>query len=69
MHQQLVIANLKCKGTSLAAVARDLGKSYSTVYSVLVGQRSKVVEAAIAAALGLPVEEVFPNRYPGKVSK
>lgn len=69
MHQQLVIANLKCKGSSLAAVARDLDLAYSTVYSVLVGQRSKRVEAAIAAALGLPVHEVFPNRYPQKVTK
>lgn len=64
MHPQLILAELKIRGSSLATVAREAGVTYSTAYSVLLGQRSRRVETRIAQSLGKTVEEVFPNRYP-----
>lgn len=64
MHPEMIKAELRIKGSSLAAISRELGVVYSSVYNVVKGARSRRVETRIAQALGKSVEEVFPLRYP-----
>lgn len=52
-------------GTSFAQIARDIGVAPATVTVVSKGRRSANVEQALAAALGLTAEELFPDRYRG----
>ena len=53
--------NLRLKGTSLADLARQTGLSKTTMSWVSLRKLSvPLAEAAIAEALGMPVEEVFP---------
>ena len=53
--------NLRLKGTSLADLARQTGLSKTTMSWVSLRKLSvPLAEAAIAEALGKPVEEVFP---------
>ena len=55
---------LKAAGTSLSAVARELGVTPSTVTIVSQGyRRSHRVQTAIARHLGRNVHELFPDRY------
>lgn len=55
---------LRLHGSSLAVVARELGVSRTTVTAVSQGRcRSQRIEAAIAAKLGVAVEQVWPDRY------
>lgn len=64
-HEDIKSA-LRLRGVSLAQIARSLEVAPASVSTVCKGlHRSKRIEAAIAAALGWPVEEVFPERYAG----
>lgn len=59
-HERLK-AELRIRGTSLAQISRELGVSDSAL--TLVGKRmcrSKRIEKALARAMGMPPEELFP---------
>ena len=56
--------DLKAAGTTIAALARELGVAQSTVTIVSQGhRRSHRIQAAIAGKLGCDVRELFPDRY------
>ena len=56
---------LRLAGSSLAAVARELGVRATTVTSVSQGyRRSRRIESAIAGKLGLTAEALWEDRYP-----
>lgn len=57
-----IICELKCEGTSLAKVARSLGVTQQSVNSALFSSSARI-EAAVAKALGLEVETLFPERF------
>lgn len=63
MHPELIKANLRIKGSSLAAIARELGVTTVTVSKTVMGARSKRIERRVAEILDLPLREVFPSRY------
>lgn len=52
------------KGSSLAQIARELGVTPTTVTIVSQGfRRSRRIEAAIAARLGVAPARLWPERY------
>lgn len=54
----------------VSAIAERLHKSQGTVSNVLNGRsRSRVIEAALAEVMGLPVEMVFPPLSPREPRK
>lgn len=54
-------AELVRRGVRVQAVANELGVTYQHVRAVLVGERrSPRVEEALAAAMEMPADEVFP---------
>lgn len=56
-------AELKRRGITGRQIARQLAVGDDAVSHVLAGRsRSERIETAIAEALGLPVEKVFPPR-------
>lgn len=56
--------SLRRKGSSLAQVSDELKVGQGTVTAVCQGRRrSRRIESALAKALGLAVEELFPARY------
>lgn len=56
------LALLRERGVFLSQIARDLGKSVSSVSRVNRGQRrSREIEREIARRLGLPVRDAFPE--------
>lgn len=58
-------ARLRVAGSSLSAIARELGLSHTSVTIVSQGyRRSARIEAAIAEALGEKLTTTFPDRYP-----
>ncbi|MCJ7297052.1 helix-turn-helix domain-containing protein [Klebsiella pneumoniae] len=61
-HPADIIAGLKKKGTSLAAVSRSAGLSSSTLANALLRPRPKG-EKLIADALGISPEIIWPSRY------
>jgi Ner family transcriptional regulator len=64
-HERLK-AELRIRGTSLAEIARDLGVSDAAL--TLVGKgfhRSRRIEKALADAVGMQLETLFPDRYKG----
>lgn len=63
-HPAIIKARLRMRGTTPAQLSRELGLVDGAVHNVINGARSRRVEAHIAQVLGLPVEEVFPDRYP-----
>lgn len=69
MHPELIKAELRMRGSSLSIVARELGISQSAVCNVTHGCRSRRVETYIAQVLGMPVADVFPQRYPTSKAK
>lgn len=62
-HEYLLY-RIRKAGTSFAQIARDIGVAPATITVVSKGRRSENVERALAAALGLSAEELFPARYP-----
>ena len=61
-HPADIIAGLKKKGTSLAAVSRSAGLSSSTLANALLRPWPKG-EKLIADALGISPEIIWPSRY------
>ncbi|GKX58666.1 helix-turn-helix domain-containing protein [Leminorella grimontii] len=61
-HAADVIAGLKKRGTSLAAVSRDAGLASSTLANALMRRWPKG-ERLIAQALGVAPEVIWPSRY------
>lgn len=68
-QHERVKAGLRLHGSSLAIIARELGVAPTTVSIVSQGyRRSRRIEAAIASALGLQPEAVWPERYPKSIT-
>jgi Ner family transcriptional regulator len=63
-HKADIIAGLRKKGTSLAALSRAAGLSSSTLANALVRPWPKG-EFLIAEALGVHPSEIWPERYFG----
>ncbi|MDX5630322.1 MULTISPECIES: helix-turn-helix transcriptional regulator [Brenneria] len=61
-HPADIIAALRKKGTTLAAVSRAAGLSSSTLANALLRPWPKG-ELLIANALGIPPSEIWPSRY------
>lgn len=58
-----IVYQLHVRGTSLSAIARTLGVSRSASSHALRRPYPRM-ETAIAAALGLSAQDLFPERYP-----
>lgn len=71
-HPADIIAGIRKKGTSLAALSRDSGLASSTLANALTRHWPKG-EQLIAEALGKQPEEIWPSRYqtlePGAVEE
>jgi Ner family transcriptional regulator len=64
LHERIKM-RLRLAGSSLADVARGLDVAGTTVTSVSQGyRRSRRIEAAIAAKLGVRPVDLWPERYP-----
>lgn len=61
-HPADIIAGLRKKGTTLAAVSREAGLASSTLANVLTKHWPKG-EKLIAEALGVSPAEIWPSRY------
>lgn len=61
-HPADIIAGLRKKGTTLAAVSRKAGLSSSTLANALTRRWPKG-ERLIAEALGVTPEQIWPSRY------
>ncbi|CPR14080.1 helix-turn-helix domain-containing protein [Brenneria goodwinii] len=61
-HSADIIAALKKRGKSLAAVSRNAGLASSTLANALTKHWPKG-ERLIAEALGVSPEEIWPSRY------
>ncbi len=62
-HPADIIAALKKRGTSLAAVSRNAGLASSTLANALTRRWPKG-ERLIAEALDIAPEQIWPSRYP-----
>ncbi|EPS2898879.1 helix-turn-helix domain-containing protein [Salmonella enterica subsp. enterica serovar Anatum] len=61
-HPADIIAALKKRGTSLAAVSRNAGLASYTLTNAL-NRRWPKGEKLIAEALGIAPEQIWPSRY------
>lgn len=61
-HPADIIAGLRKRGTSLAAVSRQAGLVSSTLANALTRRWPKG-ERLIAEALGVAPEQIWPSRY------
>lgn len=61
-HPADIIAGLRKRGTSLAAVSRNAGLASSTLANALTRHWPKG-ERLIAEALGVAPEDIWPSRY------
>lgn len=61
-HPAEIIAAIRKKGTSLAALSRDSGLSSSTLANALSRPWAKG-EVLISKAIGVPAEDIWPSRY------
>ncbi|MGG5216325.1 MULTISPECIES: helix-turn-helix domain-containing protein [Rahnella] len=61
-HQADIIAAIKKKGTTMAAVSRRAGLSSSTLSNVLTRKWPKG-ERLIAETIGVKAETIWPSRY------
>lgn len=61
-HKADIIAALRKKGTSLAAVSREAGLSSSTLANALSRPWAKG-EMLISKAIGIPASTIWPSRY------
>ena len=62
MNAATIKHELASKGRRLSDIARELGIKLPSVSQVIHGRRpSRRVSQAIADALGMPLEEVFPK--------
>lgn len=63
MHREDIKAELRKRYGSLTVFEEKAGLDKGLVSAVLRGRSSSRVEAAIAAALNLPIQRLFPRRY------
>ena len=63
MHSEDIKAALRKRGWTLADIAKELDICPSAVSHALTRQRSRRVEETIANKIGLPLQEVWPQRY------
>lgn len=64
LQHENIKMRLRIVGSSLAAIARELGVTGTTVTSVSQGyRRSRRIESAIAEKLGSSSEALWPARY------
>lgn len=64
VHHERVKMRLRLVGSSLSEIARELEVRPTTVTSVSQGyRRSRRIEAAIAARLGIAPDRLWPDRY------
>ncbi|HAK8073636.1 TPA: transcriptional regulator [Salmonella enterica] len=61
-HPADIIAGLRKRGTSLAAVSRQAGLASYTLANALIRHWPKG-ERLIAEALGITPEQIWPSRY------
>ncbi|EHR1566525.1 helix-turn-helix domain-containing protein [Salmonella enterica] len=61
-HPADIIAGLRKRGTSLAALSRQAGLASSTLANAL-NRRWPKGERLIAEALGIAQEQIWPSRY------
>jgi Ner family transcriptional regulator len=61
-HRADIVAELKKKGWSLAALSRHVGLSPNTLKTALAAPYLKG-EKIIATAIGVPAERIWPSRY------
>ncbi|WP_347253540.1 helix-turn-helix transcriptional regulator [Leminorella grimontii] len=61
-HPADIVAGLKKRGTTLAAVSREAGLASSTLANTLNRHWPKG-ERLIAEALGVAPEQIWPSRY------
>lgn len=61
-HPADIIAGLRKRGTSLAALSRQAGLASSTLANAL-NRRWPKGERLIAEALGIAPEQIWPSRY------
>lgn len=61
-HPADIVAGLKKRGTTLAAVSREAGLASSTLANTLNRHWPKG-ERLIAEALGITPEQIWPSRY------
>jgi lambda repressor-like predicted transcriptional regulator len=65
MHPSLIKAHLKMAGSSQIAIAKTLGINNSTVARVIEGRdKSRRVAEEIARVTGIPLETLWPGKYP-----
>ncbi len=67
-HNADIIASLRKKGTTLAALSRASGLSSSTLANALVRPWPKG-EWLVASAIGIHPSEIWPSRYYEKSGK
>lgn len=63
MHREDIKSELRKRYGSLAAFSERVGLPQGLVSDALRGRRSSRAEAAVAAALNLPIHQVFPQHY------
>ncbi|MCT6880727.1 MAG: helix-turn-helix domain-containing protein [Snodgrassella alvi] len=61
-HRADIVAELKKKGWSIAALSRNAGLSSNTLKTALAAPYLNG-EKIIAAAIGVSAEEIWPSRY------
>lgn len=65
MHPADIQSAIKKTGTSQAEIARQLRVSQVTVSNVVTGTTtSRRIAEAIATATGLPLDTLWPGKYP-----
>lgn len=62
-HPELIKAAVRMRGESLTSLARNSGLQEDACRDAL-RTRRPMAEAAIARFIGVPVEELWPERYP-----
>ncbi len=64
MHHEDIKAAIRKQGVTPADIADSLGLSRSLVSRVIAGTaRSEVISAAISKVTGIPVRQLWPERY------
>lgn len=65
MHPELIKAQLRINGSSLATVARETGVSLKNVSHVIRGRHSSLrIARRICEVTGLQPDTAWPGRYP-----
>jgi lambda repressor-like predicted transcriptional regulator len=69
MQRDEIKRALNLKGSGVTAISKELAVRSSTVSSVIARNAASLrIEAAIAAKIGRPLHEVFPEKYRPEVA-